>query len=85
MKQEYEAPNSFWFIILHPYLSYFHLPIENNDNKSSFVAAMGEEAYNNKIIELLKKLLEPQGNRANVNRENNEDGGEDETSENEEE
>ena len=49
------------------------------------MAAMGEAEYNNKIIELLKKLPEPQGNRANVNREHNEDGGEDETSKNEEE
>ena len=56
-----------------------------NENRDAFVAAMGEAEYNNKIIELLKKLLEPQGNRANVNREPNEDGGEDETSENEEE
>lgn len=56
-----------------------------NENRDAFVAAMGEAEYNNKIIELLKKLPEPQGNRANVNRENNEDGGEDETSENEEE
>ena len=49
------------------------------------MAAMGEAEYNNKIIELLKKLPEPQGNRANVNREHNEDGGKDETSKNEEE
>ena len=27
-----------------------------NDNKSSFVVAMGQEAYDHKIIELLKKL-----------------------------
>ena len=56
-----------------------------NENRDAFVAEMGEAEYNNKIIELLKKLQEPQGNRANVNRENNEDGGEDEISENEEE
>ena len=56
-----------------------------NENRDAFVAAMGEAEYNNKIIELLKKLPEPQGNTANVNREHNEDGGEDETSKNEEE
>ncbi len=49
------------------------------------MTAMGEAVYNNEIIELLKKLPAPQGNRATVNREHNEDGGEDETSENEEE
>ena len=27
-----------------------------NENKESFVRAMGEEAYNNKIMELLEKL-----------------------------
>ena len=54
------------------------------ENRDAFVAALGEAEYNNKIIELLKKLPEPQGNRANVNREHNEDGGEDKTSENEE-
>ena len=31
-----------------------------NDNKSSFVAAMGQEAYDHKIIELLKKLPDPE-------------------------
>jgi hypothetical protein len=30
-----------------------------NDNKSSFVAAIGKEAYNNKMIELLGKLPDP--------------------------
>jgi hypothetical protein len=30
-----------------------------NDNKDSFIAAMGEDAYNNKIIELLGKLPDP--------------------------
>ena len=30
-----------------------------NDNKAAFVAAMGEEACNNKIIELLGKLPDP--------------------------
>ncbi len=56
-----------------------------NENRDEFVAAMGEAEYNNKIIELLKKLPEPQGIRAKVNREHNEDRGEDETRENEEE
>ena len=37
MKQEYEAPNSFWFNILHPYLSYLWLLTdEDNDNYCSF-------------------------------------------------
>jgi hypothetical protein len=31
-----------------------------NNNKSSFVAAMGEEVYDNKIIELLSKLPDPE-------------------------
>jgi thymidine kinase len=31
-----------------------------NNNKSSFVAAMGVEAYDNKIIELLSKLPDPE-------------------------
>ena len=31
-----------------------------NDNKSSFVVAMGQEAYDHKIIELLKKLPDPE-------------------------
>jgi hypothetical protein len=31
-----------------------------NNNKSSFVAAMGEEAYDNKIIELLSKRPGPE-------------------------
>ncbi len=62
-------------------LTQFHL---YNENRDAFVAAMGEAEYNNKIIELLKKLPEPKGNRANVNRGHNEDGGEDETSKNEE-
>ena len=56
-----------------------------NENRDAFVVAMGEAEYNNRIIELLKKLPEPQGNIANVNGENNDDGGEDETSDNEEE
>ena len=56
-----------------------------NENRDAFVATMGEAEYNNNIIELLKKLPEPQGNRANVNREHNEDEGEDKTSKNEEE
>ena len=56
-----------------------------NENRDAFVAAMGEAEYNNNIIELLKKLPEPQGNIANVNGENNDDGGEDETINNEEE
>jgi hypothetical protein len=30
-----------------------------NDNKSSFVAEMGEVAYNHKIIKLLNKLPDP--------------------------
>ena len=30
-----------------------------NDNKDAFVAAMGEDTYNNKIIELLGKLPDP--------------------------
>ena len=30
-----------------------------NDIKAAFVAAMGEEAYNNNIIELLSKLPDP--------------------------
>ena len=37
MKQEYEAPNSFWFNILHPYLSYLWLLTdEDNENYFSF-------------------------------------------------
>ena len=32
-----------------------------NENRDAFVAAMGEAEYNNKIIELLKKLPEPRG------------------------
>ena len=31
-----------------------------NNNKSSFVAAIDQEAYDNKIIELLKKLPDPE-------------------------
>ena len=30
-----------------------------NENKESFVRAMGEEAYDNKIMELLEKLPNP--------------------------
>ncbi len=37
MKQEYEAPNSFRFTILHPYLSYLRLLTDDdNDNYCSF-------------------------------------------------
>jgi len=31
-----------------------------NNNKSSFVAAMGQEGYDNEIIELLNKLSDPE-------------------------
>jgi hypothetical protein len=31
-----------------------------NNNKESFIAAMGQEAYDNKIIELLDKLPDPE-------------------------
>ena len=51
-----------------------------NKNRAAFVAALGEEEYNNKIIALLKKLPEPQGNN-----ESNEDGNEIESTDNEEE
>ena len=44
------------------------------------MAALGEAEYNSKIIALLKKLPEPQGNN-----ESNEDGKEIEPSDNEEE
>ncbi len=30
-----------------------------NDNKDAFIAAMGEDVYNNRIIELLGKLPDP--------------------------
>ena len=33
-----------------------------NENKESFVRAMGEEAYNNKLMELLDKLPNPRVN-----------------------
>ena len=55
-----------------------------NENRDAFVAAMGEAEYNNKIIELLKKLPEPQGSRDNVNRESNEDGEENDNSDDKE-
>ena len=48
------------------------------------MATMGESVYNDKIIELLKKLPEPQRNRDNVNRESNEDGEENDNSDDEE-
>ena len=48
------------------------------------MAAMGEAVYNNKIIELLKKLPEPQGSRDTINRESNEDGEENVNSDDEE-
>lgn len=32
-----------------------------NANKDAFIAAMGEEAYNKQIIELLGKLPDPSG------------------------
>jgi len=31
-----------------------------NNNKASFIAALGQEAYDNKIIELLNKLPDPE-------------------------
>ncbi len=55
-----------------------------NENRDAFVAAMGEVVYNNKIIELMKKLPEPQGIRDIVNRESNEDGEENGNSDDEE-
>ncbi len=55
-----------------------------NENREAFVATMGELVYNDKIIELLKKLPEPQRNRDNVNRESNEDGEENDNSDDEE-
>ena len=33
-----------------------------NENKESFISAMGEEAYDNKIMELLEKLPNPRVN-----------------------
>ena len=51
-----------------------------NKNRAAFVAALGKDEYNNKIIDLLKKLPEPQ-----CNNESNEDGKEIESSDNEEE
>ena len=55
-----------------------------NKNRDAFVTAMGEAVYNDKIIELLKKLPEPQGSRDNVNRESHEDGEENDNSDDEE-
>ena len=49
-----------------------------NINKSSFVAAMGEEAYDNKIIELLNKLPDPSA--VSIGRENADEDGDDESS-----
>jgi hypothetical protein len=50
-----------------------------NKNKESFIAAMGQEAYDNKIIELFDKLPDPEQAPIRCGDENNnEDEDEDE-------
>jgi hypothetical protein len=44
-----------------------------NDNKASFIAAMGQEAYGNEIIEILNKLPDPEQVPIRCGDENNEE------------
>lgn len=47
-----------------------------NENRDAFIAAFGEDGYNKKVIELLKKLPDPRLNTDNTAEEDMQEGAE---------